>query len=93
MTNASTTPKLGIMKGPVEPIGGPSLSGNSGCLRVMLAYIIGVNAFGLVYALTFLVGSFFHMANVVAFLGLIVGLGVGVAAGVRTDRALKRWFT
>lgn len=58
----------------------------------MLAYMMGVNAFGLVFALTFLVGSFFHMANVVAFVGLIIGLGVGLAAGLRTDRALKRWF-
>ncbi len=63
------------MKRPVEPSGGPSSSGNSRFLRLMLAYMMGVNAFGLVYALSFLVGSFFNMANVVAFIGLTPGHG------------------
>jgi len=54
--------------------------------------MVGLNAFGLVLALTFLVGSFFQMANAVALVGGIVGVVAGVAAGLRTERALKRLF-
>ena len=63
--------------------------GNS-FLRLLLAYIVGVNAFGLVLALTYAIGTlFFHMANGVALIGAIGGAAVGVAAGVRTGRALR----
>ena len=54
--------------------------------------MVGVNAFGLVLALTFLVGSFFHTANVVALIGGVVGIAAGVAAGWRAERMLKRVF-
>jgi hypothetical protein len=71
---------------------GASSSWTSLFLRLLLAYIIGLNAFGLVLALTFLVGSFFQTVNAIGLVGLIVGFAVGVAAGLRTERALKRVF-
>jgi membrane associated rhomboid family serine protease len=58
--------------------------------RLLFAYLIGLNVFGLVLALTFVVGGLFHMANPVAIAGLIVGIILAVLAGWRTERALRR---
>jgi hypothetical protein len=80
------------MSGLPNQAGEPHDSANSAFLRVLFAYTVGLNAFGLVLALTFLVGSFFQMANAVALVGGIVGVVVGVAAGLRTESALKRLF-
>jgi hypothetical protein len=59
-------------------------------LRLMLAYMIGLNVFGLVLAVTFVLGSLLHLANPVALGGLLVGIILAVLAGWRTARALNR---
>jgi uncharacterized membrane protein len=54
--------------------------------------LIGVNVFGLVSVLTFVVGSLLKMGPVVGLVGLVAGIVLGVLAGWRTDKALKRFF-
>ena len=61
-------------------------------MRLAIAYLIGLNVFGLVYALTYLVAGLFQMAPIVALAGLLVGMTVGILAAWRTDKALKRFF-
>ncbi|HEX9097142.1 MAG TPA: hypothetical protein VF990_13695 [Candidatus Dormibacteraeota bacterium] len=61
-------------------------------MRLAIAYLIGLNVFGLVYALTYLVGGLLQMAPIVPLAGLLVGLTVGILAAWRTDKALKRFF-
>jgi hypothetical protein len=62
-------------------------------LRLLLAYTIGVNVFGLVLGLSY-VGSLLHMdmASVPGLIGGLAGIALGIVAGWRTDRALKRFF-
>jgi hypothetical protein len=65
---------------------------SSGFLRLLIAYLVALNAFGLVFALTLAVGSLLHLANAVGFIGVVVGIAVGILAGWRTARAMKRVF-
>jgi membrane associated rhomboid family serine protease len=65
---------------------------SSGFLRLLIAYVVGLNAFGLVLALTFAIGSLLHMANAVALTGVVVGIAVAIAVGWRVERATKRLF-
>jgi len=59
-------------------------------LRLVLAYIIALNVFGLVLALTFVLGGLLHLASQVALAGLLFDIIVAVLAGWRTARAAKR---
>lgn len=63
---------------------------NSRLLRLFLAYTVGLNAFGLVFALTFAIGSLLHMADAVAFIGFVVAIAAGVTAGSWLERAMRR---
>jgi hypothetical protein len=51
-----------------------------------------VNVFGLVLALSYVVGSLLHtdMASVAGLIGGLAGVTLGVVAGWRTEKALKR---
>src|ERR1700682_1286754 len=51
-----------------------------------------LNVFGLVSVLTFAVLAFLQIAQVVALAGLVLGIALGVVAGLRTDKALKGFF-
>jgi hypothetical protein len=62
-------------------------------LRLLLAYIVGLNAFGLVLALTFAVSNLAHLPAAVGLIGAVIAIAAGVAAGWRTERAIKRVFT
>ena len=61
-------------------------------LRLVLAYTIGVNVFGLALGLSYVIASLLHldMASVAGLIGGLAGIALGVVAGWRTDRALKR---
>ena len=61
-------------------------------LRLVLAYTIGVNVFGLALGLSYVVASLLHldMTSVAGLIGGVAGIALGVVAGWRTDRALKR---
>jgi predicted membrane protein len=61
-------------------------------MRLVFAYLIGINALGLVVAVSYVVGSLLRIAPLVALIGLVAGLGLGVLAGWRTDKALERLF-
>jgi hypothetical protein len=61
-------------------------------LRLLLAYVIGLNIFGLVIALTYAIGSLLNVLNVVGLIGGVVAIAAGIVAGWRTERALKRAF-
>jgi hypothetical protein len=63
-------------------------------LRLLLAYTIGVNVFGLALGLSYVVASLLHMdmASVAGLIGGLAGIALGIVAGWRTDRALKRFF-
>jgi len=65
---------------------------NSRLTRLAVAYLIGLNVFGLVSVLTFAVLAFLQIAQVVALAGLVLGIALGVVAGLRTDKALKGFF-
>jgi ABC-type dipeptide/oligopeptide/nickel transport system permease subunit len=54
--------------------------------------LIGVNVFGLVSVLTLAVGALLKMAPIVGLVGLLAGIVLGVLAGWRTDKALRRFF-
>jgi hypothetical protein len=60
--------------------------------RLAFAYLIGMNVFGLFVALTYAVGSLLHMMTLVGPTGLLAGISLGVLAGWRTEKALKRLF-
>ena len=60
--------------------------------RLPFAYLIGLNVFGLVSVLTFVVGSLLKMGPIVGLAGLLAGITLGVLAAVRTDKAVKRFF-
>lgn len=70
------------MKGPV----------GSPFFRLPFAYLIGLNVFGLVSVLTLAVGAQLKMAPIVGLIGLLAGVVLGILAGWRTDKALKRYF-
>jgi len=56
--------------------------------RLPFAYLIGVNVFGLVSVLTFVVGALLRMVPVVGLAGLLAGTALGVlAVGVETKRS------
>src|ERR1700674_3788024 len=60
-------------------------------LRLLLAYTIGVNVFGLALGLSFVVASLLHL-DMTSMAGLVGGLAsmlIGLAAGWRTERALR----
>ena len=62
-------------------------------LRLLLAYTIGVNAFGLALALSYLVAGLLHL-DMASPAGLVSGLAsmiLGVFVGWRTERLLKRF--
>ena len=63
-------------------------------LRLLLAYSIGVNVFGLVLGLSYVAASLLHldMASIAGLIGGIAGIALGVLAGWRTDKALQRVF-
>ena len=65
---------------------------NSRLTRLAIAYLIGLNVLGLVYALTIVVGGLLQMAPIVALAGFLIGITLGVLAAWRTDKALKRFF-
>src|ERR1700682_1549755 len=60
--------------------------------RLPFSYLIGLNVFGLVSVLTLAVGALLKMAPIVGLVGLLAGIALGVLAGWRTDKALKRFF-
>jgi ABC-type dipeptide/oligopeptide/nickel transport system permease subunit len=64
----------------------------SAFFRLPFAYLIGVNVFGLVSVLTLAVGALLKMAPIVGLVGLLAGIVLGVLAGWRTDKALRRFF-
>ncbi len=57
----------------------------------MLAYTVGVNAFGLVLGLIFVLGSLLHLdlASVAGLIGGLASVALAVIAGWRTYKALK----
>jgi len=61
-------------------------------LRLLLAYTIGVNVFGLALALSYVVASLVHldMSSVAGLIGGLAGIALGIIAGWRTNIALKR---
>jgi multisubunit Na+/H+ antiporter MnhF subunit len=65
---------------------------SSPLLRLVIAYTIGVNVFGLVLGLSYVVASLLHldMASVAGLIGGLAGIALGVVAGWRTEKALKR---
>jgi len=65
---------------------------NARLTRLAIAYLIGLNVFGLVSVLTFAVLALLHMAHVLALAGLLLASTLGILAGVRTDKALKGFF-
>ena len=65
---------------------------SSPLLRLVIAYTIGVNVFGLVLGLSYVVASLLYldMASVAGLIGGLAGIALGVVAGWRTEKALKR---
>ena len=65
---------------------------DSRVLRLLLAYTIGVNVFGLSLGLSFVVASLLHldMTSTAGLVGGIASMGIGLAAGWGTERLLKR---
>jgi hypothetical protein len=62
-------------------------------LRLLLAYTIGVNVFGLFFGLSYVVASLLHLdtASIAGPISGLIGVALGVGAGWRTDKALKRF--
>jgi ABC-type dipeptide/oligopeptide/nickel transport system permease subunit len=60
--------------------------------RLPFAYLIGMNVFGLVSVLTLVLGSVLKIVPAFGLVGLVGGITLGVLAGWRTDKALKRFF-
>jgi hypothetical protein len=59
-------------------------------LRLAIAYVIGLNVFGLVSVLSFVVlVSRFGQESPVVLIGLFAGIASGVVAGWRIARAMK----
>jgi hypothetical protein len=57
--------------------------------RLAVAYLIGVNVFGLVSVLSFVLLSRFGQDSPVVLIGLFAGIASGVAAGWRVARMMK----
>ena len=57
--------------------------------RLIVAWLIGTNIYGLVIALS-LVIAYAVNQMVIAFIGSIAGLAVAVAAGLAISNAMKR---
>ena len=74
---------------PKRPVKAPF---GSPFFRLPFSYLIGLNVFGLVSVLTLAVGALLKMAPIVGLVGLLAGVVLGVLAGWRTDKALKRYF-
>src|SRR5438132_13602325 len=76
-------PNMQAMKGPFS----------SRFLRLLLAYTIGVNVFGLVFGLSYVVVSLLHLgkASIAGLIGGVASITIGVVAAWRTYRALQRW--
>ena len=51
-----------------------------------------MNVFGLISVLTFAISALLKLGPVAALAGLLSAVGLGVLAGWRTDKALKRFF-
>jgi uncharacterized membrane protein YfcA len=58
-------------------------------LRLAIACVIGMNVFGLVSVLSFVLVSRFGQESPVVLIGLLAGIACGVAAGWRVARAMK----
>lgn len=58
-------------------------------VRLIIAYAIGINVFGLVIALSLVLGSALRHPNAVGLVGLLAGIALGSIAGQRIARALK----
>jgi len=57
--------------------------------RLAVAYLIGVNVFGLVSVLSFVLLNRFGQDNPVVLIGLLAGIACGVVAGWRVARMMK----
>ena len=57
--------------------------------RWVVAYGIGLNAFGLVLALAYVVGGVTHQSNAAAVTGFLLASAAGIATGRRINRAMK----
>jgi hypothetical protein len=64
-------------------------------LRLVLAYTVAVNVFGLALALIFVIASLLHVdrSSVVGLVGVLAGIALGAVSGWRTEKALKRFFS
>ena len=62
-------------------------------LRLLLAYTIGVNVFGLAFGLIYVVATLLHLdtASIAGLIGGVASITLGVVAAWRTARALRRW--
>src|SRR5256885_806895 len=62
-------------------------------LRLLLAYTIGVNVFGLALGLSYVVATLLHLdtASIAGLIGGVASITLGVVAAWRTERALQRW--
>lgn len=58
-------------------------------LRLAIAYLIGVNVFGLVSVLSFVLLSRFGQESPLVLIGLFAGIASGVVAGWRVARMMK----
>jgi hypothetical protein len=59
-------------------------------MRFAIAYTLGLNAGALIFWLSMVIGSTIHHENLAALFGGLVGIAVGLAAGLRIARAMKR---
>jgi len=62
-------------------------------LRLLLAYTIGVNVFGLVFAVSLAVASALHVdkSSAAGLIGGLAASALGILAGWRTQRLLRRF--
>ena len=58
-------------------------------IRLAVAYLIGMNVFGLVSVLSFVVLSRFGQDSPVVLIGLFAGIACGVVAGSRVAGMMK----
>ena len=58
--------------------------------RWVIAHGIGLNAFGLVWAATFVIGGLTHQSGAVAIIGFFLASSLGIAAGCRVNKAMKQ---
>ena len=62
-------------------------------LRLLVAYTIGVNVFGLVFGLSYVAATLLHLntASIAGLIGGVASITLGVVAAWRTERALQGW--